>query len=107
MTGDAMGALTVASTSTAICTTFKNGTKVWLVDGMRHREDGPAIEWDDGDKEWYLNGEQHRANGPAVEYTDGHKEWWFAGRMYNSIAAFCDAAGITGEEKTIFLLKWQ
>ena len=22
-----------------------------------HREDGPAVEWDNGDRDWYLNGE--------------------------------------------------
>ena len=26
--------------------------------GKLHREDGPAIEYDDGDKEWWLNGKQ-------------------------------------------------
>lgn len=25
---------------------------------VRHREDGPAIEWADGDGFWYLNGER-------------------------------------------------
>lgn len=26
--------------------------------GKLHREDGPAIEWDNGDKEWWVNGER-------------------------------------------------
>ena len=25
---------------------------------IRHREDGPAVEYTDGDKEWYINGEE-------------------------------------------------
>jgi hypothetical protein len=32
-----------------------NGTKYWYLNGERHREDGPAIEWSDGEKWWYLN----------------------------------------------------
>ena len=43
---------------------------------IRHREDGPAIEYSDGHKEWYINGERHRTDGPAVEYTDGDKSWF-------------------------------
>jgi len=26
----------------------------WWVNGKLHREDGPAIEYEDGDQEWYL-----------------------------------------------------
>ena len=35
-----------------------NGTKCWYLNGKRHREDGPAIEWSSGNKEWYLNGKE-------------------------------------------------
>ena len=27
----------------------------YLYDGMAHREDGPAVEWNDGYKEWWKN----------------------------------------------------
>lgn len=37
-----------------------------------HREDGPAIEWDDGSKEWVLDGRYHRDDGPAVEDAMAH-----------------------------------
>lgn len=30
--------------------------KEWWLNGKRHREDGPAIEWVKGQKSWYLNG---------------------------------------------------
>lgn len=36
----------------------EDGNKFYLSDKemtILHRENGPAIEWDDGDKEWYLN----------------------------------------------------
>jgi hypothetical protein len=36
-------------------------------DGKLHREDGPAIVWDDGDKFWYYKGMRHRIGGPASE----------------------------------------
>lgn len=27
------------------------------LDGELHREDGPAIEWNNGEKQWYYHGE--------------------------------------------------
>ena len=39
------------------CTTDPNGDKYWRLNGKRHREDGPAVEFANGDKEWLLNGE--------------------------------------------------
>jgi hypothetical protein len=53
-----------------------NGDKFWYLNGKRHREDGPAIEWATGNKAWYLNGDRHREDGPAVEYTNGEKYWF-------------------------------
>lgn len=37
-----------------------DGTIIWRVGvfGVRHREDGPAAEWEDGRREWWLEGEQ-------------------------------------------------
>jgi len=49
------------------------------VQGELHREDGPAVEYNDGTKEWWLNGQLHREDGPAIEYYDGIKEWWLNG----------------------------
>ena len=51
------------------------GTKFWSLNGKRHREDGPAIEWADGDKSWCLKGKilteaEHKAKtDPTVEMT--------------------------------------
>jgi len=58
----------------------KDGTKKWYLNGKRHREDGPAIEYPDGIKAWYLNGELNRKDGPAVEYPDGTKIWFLNGQ---------------------------
>jgi hypothetical protein len=54
-------------------------TKFWIVNGMEHRTDGPAIEWPSGYKEWCLNGVLHRLDGPAVEEPDGSKSWYLNG----------------------------
>jgi len=37
---------------------FEDGSKAWYLDGQRHREDGPAIEFSSGTRSWYLNGEK-------------------------------------------------
>ena len=34
----------------------KNTRTTWVLNGKRHREDGPAVKYPDGHKEWYLNG---------------------------------------------------
>ena len=54
---------------------YPNGDKSWYLNGKRHREDGPAIEWADGDKSWWLNGKLHREDGPAIERANGDKYW--------------------------------
>ena len=34
-----------------------NGNRLWTnSDGVRHREDGPAVVFLDGDKYWYISG---------------------------------------------------
>jgi len=58
---------------------YAGGSKGWYINGKRHREDGPAIEYAGGEKEWYTNGKRHREGGPAAEYSDTHKEWWTNG----------------------------
>ena len=54
---------------------YPEGSKSWWLNGKRHREDGPAIEWADGDKSWWLNGkevteEEHkRRTSKVIEMT--------------------------------------
>src|SRR5205807_7037317 len=36
-----------------------DGTGEWYQKGLRHRLDGPAIEYYDGSEEWYQNGQLH------------------------------------------------
>ena len=30
----------------------------WWIKGDRHREDGPAVEWENSVKEWWVDGRQ-------------------------------------------------
>lgn len=65
-----------------------NGTKKWYVNGELHRDDGPAVEYEDGSKSWYLNGNLHRENGPAIEYVNGHKEWYINGEYQREVRSY-------------------
>ena len=60
----------------------KKGTKRWrLPNGKYHREDGPAIEYEDGFKSWYINGKLHRKNRPAVD-SSNKKEYRIDGKLH-------------------------
>ena len=59
----------------------RTGESHWFLNGRRHRENGPAIEYINGHTEWWLNGVKHRIDGPAVEYHGG-KEWWLNGQRH-------------------------
>jgi len=61
---------------------YANGTKYWYNEGKLHREDGPACEYADGDKEWYKEDKRHREDGPAIEYANGDKEWYNEGKLH-------------------------
>jgi hypothetical protein len=58
-----------------------SGTKSWCKNGVLHREDGPAIEWSDGNKEWYINGKLHREDGPAITFKNGYENWYLNGTI--------------------------
>jgi hypothetical protein len=53
-------------------------------DGLIHREDGPAVEYDNGDKSWMVHGERHRLDGPAVvfHHSPERNQYWINGQMY-------------------------
>ncbi len=60
----------------------EHGNKEWKLNGVFHREDGPAIERANGGKEWWINGKLHRENGPAIEHANGTKQWWINGKHH-------------------------
>ena len=53
--------------------------KEWRLNGVYHREGGPAVIYADGHKEWYQNGKRHREDGPARiwGYRDEERTEWF------------------------------
>jgi hypothetical protein len=61
---------------------YADGTKAWYVDGKPHRTDGPACEYTDGYKAWYVDGKLHRLDGPAYEGADGHKAYFVDGKRH-------------------------
>jgi len=61
-----------------------SGTTCYFVKGtnIRHREDGPALEYEDGYKAWYSNGKLHREDGPAVINPNGILQWYRHGKLH-------------------------
>ena len=59
---------------------FENGDAYWFINGKLHREDGPAIENSNGSKEWFVNGKLHREDGPAIQGLYSN-EWYFLGKL--------------------------
>ena len=74
-------------------TVSSDGSKLWILNGDYHREDGPAVERAKGSKFWYLNGKLHREDGPAVEYDDGTKYWYLHGEEVTWQQLFRQANG--------------
>jgi len=51
--------------------TNSDGDKYYYKDPemtIKHRTDGPAMEFSSGYKAWYANGVLHRVDGPAIEH---------------------------------------
>ena len=73
---------------------FEDITEYYL-NGKRHREDGPAVEYSNGRKEYYLNDKIHRENEPAIEYTNGDKIYYLNGLRHreNGPAVECANGG--------------
>lgn len=59
-----------------------NRTKMWFVNGIRHREDGPAVRSSVGEI-WYRNGLIHRIDGPAQTHFENQtKQYYLYGNGY-------------------------
>jgi hypothetical protein len=50
------GSITILHRLNGPAVVYANGNTSWYKDDLRHRLDGPALEWDNT-KEWYVNGE--------------------------------------------------
>jgi hypothetical protein len=62
--------------------THKNGIQEWRLNGVYHREDGPAVTYPDGTQLWYVSNKLHRKGGPAVIYPNGTQYWYINGKHH-------------------------
>ena len=81
------------------------GSIVYLLNGKRHREDGPAIEYPNGTKEWYINGQRCREDGPAIEYPNGTKKWYINGKKIDPPKNSAKGLKIKLQELLDFIMK--
>ncbi len=57
---------------------YNNGLGYWYKFGKIHRDGGPAVDWGNGEVSWYRKGVYHREDGPAVEW-EGENVWYVNG----------------------------
>jgi hypothetical protein len=50
-----------------------------------HRENGPAIIYEDGSVEYKRNGKTHRDDGPAIMDVNAGNQWYLDGKKVNSL----------------------
>ena len=81
--------------------TWDDGTKYWYLNGKLHREDGPAVEYADGTTHWYKNDKLHREDGPALEYADGQKEWWIEDEEFSETEFLQRSKPCSGKKVTV------
>lgn len=56
----------------------------YRLNGKLHRDDGPAVKWNNGDYEWYNNGQRHRIGAPACVWNDTEgSEFRGPGKLYD------------------------
>lgn len=70
---------------TGVCYVKPMAQKRWYVNGVLHREDGPAVIGD-ATKQWFVHGIRHRVDGPAVEFIDRNfsRIYYIAGDALNA-----------------------
>jgi hypothetical protein len=89
-----------------ICHYHPNGAQYWHNEkGQYHREDGPAVIWENGLQEWYNDGVLHREDGPAV-YITGHQSWYLNDNQYTDNKTFQLAANLSDEDMLAMILKY-
>lgn len=91
---------------------YGNGTKRWFVYDDRtgkqilHRFFGPALINEHGVKCWYYMGIRHRTDGPAVEFPDdGKVHFFFEGRELE-MGVWFKYANVNDEMRTLLTLEY-
>ena len=83
---------------------IENGIEIWYEESIIHREEGPAIIWPDGYKEWIVYGLKHRIDGPAItsEVPEEDDEWWLHGRFFTTKESWWQALSDKDKLKALF-----
>lgn len=84
------------------------GSQIWYKKDDRtciHRDNGPAIIWDDGAQFWYQNGVNHREDGPSSIYANGDIRWSDKGRNLD-FDVWCEIIGKSSEDILVLKLKY-
>jgi hypothetical protein len=56
-------------------------TKYFNSKKQLHRDEGPALIFNNGIEAWFQNGLQHRYDGPAETHPDGTQRWYIHGQF--------------------------
>ena len=56
----------------------ERGTRRYRLNGVLHRQLGPAVIFANGTEIWYQRGERHRLGGPAVTMNTGEQYWYLS-----------------------------
>lgn len=79
--------------------------KRWFKNGLKHRDNGPAIASDDDQEvHWYREGLKHRDDGPAITLSDGTSRWYVNGEVAESFDKFIALAHIPRDEACRLML---
>lgn len=85
---------------------YADGTQFWYINNKLHREDGPAVIYSSGTQFWYLNGERHREDGPAAIWALGTMRWYLNGKLYFNKKKYQEDANLSDEDMNVLLLKY-
>lgn len=74
----------------------------WYNDeGDPHREDGPAMIWNDGQLWWCINDTFHRTDGPAIYCPNKPGRWFINGNEFSTKEQWF--AELTHEQKDNYI----
>jgi hypothetical protein len=66
--------------------TLENGTIIFFKNGVKHRDDAPAVISPDGSESWYQDGLLHRDHdAPAIIGSDGSEKWYQHGNPHRDV----------------------
>ena len=85
---------------------YPDGKMIWYKYGSKHRTDGPAIINPFGPNEWYQNDTRYREDGPTVVHLDNKVEWWLGNTKFVHFLDWCRAMKKTKEEIVILKLQY-